>query len=383
MERQELRQLVAEMVAIPSVNPLDGPAAPGTGEGALARFVQAKLQEAGLVAELREVLPGRPNVVATLPGESEEALWFDAHLDTVTGEGMATPFVPQVTGDIMLGRGAADDKGSLAAIVAAVTTLARGGVRPPLTILVTATADEEYRMRGLRALLESGLRARGAVVAEPTGLEIVVAHKGVARFGVTTTGTAGHSSRPEAGVNAIYRMAKVVTALEHYAKGGVGRETHPMLGKGTLSVGVIRGGEYVNIIPDRCEIDVDRRILPGEDGRRAVSDVRTYLGSAIEGDIGLEVVGPKLLVPGLNMSADDPWVKAVGAATKHVTGRSAYVGNVATTHAGVLMEAGVPAVVLGPGSMGQAHTATEKLDLNQLEQAAAIYEFLMRSGASV
>ena len=215
-------------------------------------------------------------------------------------------------------------------------------------------------MRGLRALLESGLRARGAVVAEPTGLEIVVAHKGVARFSVSTTGTAGHSSRPEAGVNAIYRMAKVVTALEHYAKGGVGRETHPMLGKGTLSVGVIRGGEYVNIIPDRCEIDVDRRILPGEDGKRAVSDVRTYLGSAIEGDIGLEVVGPKLLVPGLNMSADDAWVKAVGAATKHVTGRSAYVGNVATTHAGVLMEAGVPAVVLGPGSMGQAHTATEQ-----------------------
>lgn len=381
MERDEIRQLAADLVAIPSVNPLAGPAGEGKGEAALAAFVQEKLTAAGIEVELREVAPDRPNVVACLPGESDEALWFDAHLDTVTGEGMEGPFSPHLEGDLLLGRGAADDKGSLAAILAAMIRVAKRGLKPPLTVLFTGTADEEHGMTGMRHLLASGLRARAAVVAEPTGLEIVVAHKGVARFSVATIGLAAHSSRPEAGANAIYRMAKVVQALEHYAKGGVGRETHPLLGKATLSVGVIRGGEYVNVIPDRCEIQVDRRLLPGEDGRKAVSDVRAYLTNAIEEDLGLEVPGPNLLVPGLNMNVDDPWVKAVGAAVKHLTGHFSLVGSVATTHAGLLAEAEIPTVVLGPGSMGQAHTATERLDLNQLDQAVEIYESLMQTGA--
>lgn len=377
MERDEIRKLASELMAIPSVNPLDGPVGGEKGEAAVAAYVLAKLQEAGLTTEHREFAPGRPSVIARLPGEREEAIWFDAHLDTVTSEGMEAPFSPRIEGDTLFGRGSADDKGSLAALVA------KRGDRPPFTVLFTATADEEHGMRGMRGLLESGLRARGAVVGEPTALEIVIAHKGVARFSAVTSGEAAHSSRPEAGANAIYRMAKVVQALEHYAKGGVGRETHPLLGKGTLSVGVIRGGEYVNVIPDRCEIQVDRRILPGEDGRKAIAEARSFLHNAIEGDIGLEVHGPNLVVPGLNISVDDSWVRGVSAAVKQVTDHVSLVGAMAATHAGLLAEAGIPAVVLGPGALGQAHTATEELDLNQLEQAAAIYELLMQTGATV
>jgi acetylornithine deacetylase len=382
MEREEIQQLVFDMVAIPSVNPLDGSVGGVRGEAALAAYVEAKLQAVGIAVARQEAAPGRPSLVARVPGDSPETLWFDAHLDTVTGEGMASPFSPRLDDNTLVGRGSADDKGSLGALMAALIRVARSGIRPPLTVLFTATADEEHGMRGMRGLLASGLRARGAVVAEPTGLEVVVAHKGVARFTVATTGQAAHSSRPEAGVNAIYRMARVVEALEHYAKGGVGRETHPLLGKATLSVGVIRGGEYVNVIPDRCEIKVDRRLLPGEDGRRAVSDVRAYLTNAIEEDLGLDISGPNLVVPGLNMSVDHPWVRAIGAGVKQVTGHLSLVGSVATTHAGFLAEAAIPAVVCGPGSMGQAHTATEELDLDQLYQAVVLYESLMQSGAT-
>lgn len=380
MEQGEVRQLVAELVAIPSVSPLEGPVEEGKGEARIAAFVQSTLQAAGIEATLSPVLPGRPNVIARIPGESEDAIWFDAHLDTVTAEGMTDPFTARIEGDRLVGRGTADDKGGLGALLVALMRVARSGARPPSTIVLTATADEEHGMRGMRALLDSGLRARAAVIAEPTGLEIVVAHKGVARFTVTTAGKAAHSSRPEAGANAIYRMARVVSALEHYAKGGIGRDTHPFLGKATLSVGVIRGGEYVNIIPDRCEISVDRRLLPEEDGKRAVGDVRTYLASAIEEDLGVEVSAPDLVVPGLNISVDDPWVQTVSAAVKQVTGKLSLVGNAATTHAGLLHRAGIPTLVLGPGSMGQAHTATESVELAQLEQAADIYESLMRSG---
>jgi len=264
--------------------------------------------------------------------------------------------------------------------MAALMEVARGGGKPPATVILTATADEEYRMSGLLSLLESGVSARAAVVGEPSNLEIITSHKGVARFKVATTGTAVHSSRPEEGVNAIYRMAKVVQALEAYAKGGVGRESHPVLGKATLSVGVIRGGEHVNVVPDRCEIDVDRRLLPGEEGRKPVADVREYLHNAVEGEVGLEVIGPDLVVPGLSLATDHPLARAVSAAVKEVTGKAPLSGMMGTTHAGHLAKVGIPALVFGPGAMGQAHTATEELDLAQLEQAAAVYEKLMRSG---
>jgi len=381
MDREQLSKLTAELVAIPSMNPLDGPVGEGRGEGEVAAYIESRLKEAGVAVELREALPGRPNVVARVAGQSEEAVWFDAHLDTVSGEGMAfEPFEARMEGDKLFGRGAADDKASVAAMMAAMMEVAKSGEKPPATVIFTATADEEYRMSGLLSLLESGMRARAAVVGEPSGLEIIIAHKGVARFTIRTSGKAVHSSRPEDGVNAIYRMGKVLGAIEAYAKGGVGREAHPMLGKATLSVGVIRGGEFVNVVPDQCEIAVDRRLLPGEDGRRAVADVRDYLSNALQEDVGLKVSGMDLTVPGMSIASEDDLVQAVASVVREVTGKAPLDGMQGTTHAGELMAAGIPAVVFGPGQMGQAHTATEELDLGQLEQAAAVYERLMRSG---
>ncbi len=381
MDRAQLTELAAELVRIPSVNPLEGPVGDGRGEAAVARFVESRLREAGVECELKETQEGRPSVVARVRGESDEAVWFDAHTDTVSAEGMEfEPFAARVDEDELYGRGAADDKGSLAAMMGALMEVAKGESRPEATVILTASADEEYRMRGLLEILDSGMRARAAVVGEPTGLEVIIAHKGVARFKVATKGTSAHSSRPEDGVNAIYHMGRLLAALEAYAKGGVGRDAHPLLGKGTLSVGVIRGGEYVNVVPDRCEIDVDRRLLPGEEARVAVNAVRTYLSSAVEGGMGTELIGPDLVVPGLDVRADHELVQAVSAAVKEVTGRAPLSGMTGATHAGQLMKAGIPAVVLGPGATGQAHTAAEELDLNELEQAAAIYERLMRSG---
>jgi acetylornithine deacetylase len=381
MDGTELRKLAADLVAIPSVNPLDGPIGDGKGEKEIAALIASRLQEAGVECEMREAAPDRPSVVARIDGASEEAVWFDAHIDTVSAEGMTVdPFGATIEGDLLYGRGASDDKGSVAAMMAAVMAVAKGEEKPPAAVVFTATADEEYGMLGLRGLIESGLQARAAVVGEPTGLAIATAHRGFTRFRITTSGKAVHSSRPEDGVNAIYRMSKIVQALEAYAKGGVRRKAHPLLGRGSLSVGVIRGGEYVNIVPDRCEIRVDRRLLPEEEARRAVADVREYLSNAVTEDVGLKVSGPDLTVPGTSIPLDHPLVQATAATLKSVTGQMD-VGMVEyATHAGPLSEAGIPALVFGPGAKEQPHTAAEELDLNQLEQAAAVYEALMRSG---
>ena len=402
MDGAQLRDLAAELVRIPSENPLDGPVGGGKGEAALAEFVASYLRDAGVACELRDAVPGRPSVVARLPGAGlpaetlepqspsqaeeagpaeagEEAIWFDAHLDTVSAAGMESdPYAGRVEGDVLYGRGASDDKASMAAMMAALIRVAQSGVQPPATIIFTATADEEYRMRGLHSLLESGLTARAAIIGEPTGLKVITTHKGVVRFTITTRGKAAHGSDPDAGVNAIYKMARVVQALEAYAKGGGGFDTHPILGKGTLSVGVIRGGEYVNVVPDRCVVDIDRRVLPGEEGRRVVPELRNYLSNALE-DIEFEVSPPGLLVPGLDLSGEHPLAVAALAAVKQVTGKASLGGMAGATHAGPLSKAGISALVLGPGAMGQAHTSTEQLDLTQLEQAADIYELLMRT----
>ncbi len=381
MDQQQLRQLAAELVRIPSENPLDGPAGEGKGEAALAEFVASYLRDAGIACELPEAAPGRPSVVARVAGEGEEAIWFDAHLDTVSAAGMEfDPYAARVEGDVLYGRGASDDKASMAAMMAALIRVAQSGGPPPATVIFTATADEEYKMRGLRSLLEGGLTAGAAVIGEPTGLKVITAHKGVVRVTIATSGKAAHGSDPDAGVNAIYKMARVVQALEAYAKGGAGIEAHPILGRGTLSVGVIRGGEYVNVVPDRCVIEVDRRVLPAEEGRRAASELRSYLSNALE-DIHVEVSLPTFLVPGLDLSAEHPLARAAVAAVKQVTGKASLGGMAGATHAGPLGRAGIPAVVLGPGAMGQAHTSTEQLDLTQLEPAANVYEVLMRNGA--
>ncbi len=380
MDRADLRKLAAELVAIPSVNPLDGPIGDERGEAKVAAFISSRLTEAGIQCELSDALPGRPNLIAQIPGQSDEVVWFDAHADTVGVEGMAfPPFEAVVEGDRLKGRGAADDKGSIAAMMAALMDLSRSGEKPPATIVFTATADEEYAMRGLLSLLEGGMRAKAAIVGEPSALEIIIAHKGFSRFKISTTGKAVHSSRPEDGANAIYRMGKVLNLLEQYAKGGVGRETHPLLGKASLSVGVIRGGEYVNIVPDRCEIDVDRRLLPGEDARKAIADVRDYLTNALNEDVGLKVSPPGLVMPGMSITSDTSLVQAITAAVREVTGKAQFAGMQGATHAGQMMAAGIPTVVFGPGAAGQAHTATEELDLNQLEQAAEVYGKLVRA----
>jgi acetylornithine deacetylase len=379
MDGKQLAQLASDLVAIPSVNPLEGPVGGERGERRIAEFIASRLREADVECELRETVSGRPSVVARIAGESEEAVWFDAHTDTVSAHGMAfEPFAGRIEGDRLYGRGAADNKGCVAAMIAAVTRLARTRTKPPQTVIFTATADEEYRMSGILGLLDSGLRARAAVVGEPTSLRVIVAHKGFVRFRMATAGRAVHSSRAQDGINAIYRMSRVVALLEAYAEERLGGRSVPLIGEATLSATVIRGGEYANVVPDRCEVEVDRRLLPDEDGLEAMADVRAYVDNALQEDVGLEVADPHLSVPGLDLAADHPLPRAALAAVEAVTGESVLDGMLVATHAGQIAAAGIPAIVLGPGDIGEAHTATERLDLNSLEQSVAVYELLMR-----
>ncbi len=377
IERAEAIGLLSDLVRIPSVNPRMGG---GAGEGALARFLAEYLRSLGVTPVLTEVEPGRPNVLATVPGKSGgKHLLFEAHLDTVSpSHGQVEPFGPRLDGDRLYGRGACDTKGSMAAMLLAAKDVF--GLRERGTTVSLAFAmGEENGFDGARHLAASGFRADGAVVGEPTGLDVVAAHKGVVRWRMTTAGKSAHSSTPQAGVNAIGLMARLIQALDERLVPELGRRRHPLLGPPTLSVGRIAGGLEANVVPDRCTIDLDRRMLPGETWtsvRGEMEGLLASLGGEVP-DFQVTIEDPYLESQGMETPVDSEIVRVVEEAVRRIDGGHPVRGVAYCTDAACLAAVGIPCVVLGPGHVEQAHTDAEYVDIQQVVKAAAIYRELM------
>jgi len=372
----ELAELHAAMVQLPSVNPCGRePAGPHEGEARMSHFVHEWLSGRGIECYPQEVLPGRDNVIARVVGREEPPIVFEAHLDTVTAEGMTVPpFEAVIEEGRLYGRGACDVKGSLAAMMVALARVAQGEP-PPRTVVLVAAADEEYLHGGARRFLEDSGPVAAAVIGEPTRLRVVIAHKGALRVKVTTRGVSAHSSDPEQGVNAIYRMARVVTALEGFAQRLAEREEHPLVGGPTLSVGTIHGGAAVNVVPEQCEIMVDRRLIPGETPAGALDDIAETIGGILaDGD----EVRPTLEDWAVETETAADIVTLARRAVREVTGEDVVEGVAYCTDGCDFSERGVPLVVLGAGDIAQAHTADEWIELRQVELAADIYERIMR-----
>ncbi len=272
--------LVADLVAIDSTNPDLVPGAPG--EAAIARFVAGWLDRAGVAVALEEAAPGRPNVVGTVRGRGGgRTLMLNAHTDTVGPGGMGDPLSPRVVGERLHGRGAFDMKGSLAAIMLVAAEAVRLGWRGDL--VVTAVCDEEFASVGTQSVAARH-RADAAIVTEPTGLDLVVAHKGFVWLAVETAGVAAHGSLPDAGVDAIAKMGPVlssVAALDRRLRAGAG---HPLLGTGSVHASLIRGGQELSSYPASCRLEIERRTVPGEDAALALAEVQAILGGAAAND---------------------------------------------------------------------------------------------------
>jgi len=256
-------QTLADLVSINSVNP-NYPGGPG--EAAIADYICGFFRRNSIPFEVQTVFEGRPNVIAELEGRpGGRTVILEAHMDTASELGMsADPFLPTRKANRMYGRGSCDTKGGLAAMMHAVKALKDSGRPLQNSVLLAATADEEFAFRGVLKVLESGVKGDGAIVAEPTDLNTVVASKGVLRWRIRTRGKAAHSAKPHLGVNAISKMARLVLAIEEKCHPALEKQQHALLGRPTLNIGVIQGGVQVNQVPDSCAIELDRRMLPGE-----------------------------------------------------------------------------------------------------------------------
>jgi acetylornithine deacetylase len=391
----KLSELLAELVAIPSVNPMGRPVAEGEPfERALTDFLEQWFTRIGLTVERQTVEPNRDNIVARLEGSvGAPVVLFDAHQDTVPVDGMTIdPFRPLVREGRLFGRGACDIKGGMTAMLGAFARLAAERPKSCPTVLMACTVNEEHGFSGAQKLCELWSMNGGsifprrpdfAIVAEPTELDIVVAHKGMVRWRCRTRGRAAHSSLPQLGDNAIFRMAPVLTALERYHRDVLSRSPeHPLCGRATLSVGTIHGGISVNTVPDVCTIEIDRRLLPEDDPARVYRDVIDYLAGKVDRPGSIEHLPPMMESRGLSDAGNSALADRLAVAVREVRGTSQRIGVPFGTNA-TAYGAHFPTVVFGPGSIAQAHTADEWLALDQLEQASEIlYRFLQNLSAA-
>jgi len=366
--------LLARLVATDSVNPAYG----GPGEAGVAGLVSGFFQAAGLESFRQPVHPGRENVVAVLPGrDRSRRLVLEAHMDTVSAAAMSVPpFEPEVRAGRLHGRGACDTKAGLAAMMQAVADLRAAGTVPACDVCLAAVVDEEHAFTGVLALLE-GLAAEAAVVAEPTSLRIVTATKGVLRFSIRVRGRAAHSSRPELGVSAISTAARLVLAIEE-AHASLAAVRHPLLGSATGSIGTIQGGVQINIVPESCVLAVDRRLLPGELAEAVLEDYRRLAARvAGAGACRVEIEPPLLCDEALETESGSPIVRAAAAAAAGLGLPPEPMGVPFGSDASKFARRGVAAIVLGPGSIDQAHAADEWVAVEEVRTAVRFYRDLV------
>jgi len=376
----ETTRILSDLVAIKSVNPMGRPlSGPGYNELEMARYVEAFLKDVGVDAQRQVVEEGRLNVFGIVEGEDDrERILFEAHTDTVSADTWeGDPFKPVIREGRLYGRGSCDDKASVAAMLVAVKRLVQRARKPPHTIVVLASCDEESSFRGAREFLKLNVPVTMAVVGEPTCLDIVIAHKGAVRWRIRCEGKSAHSARPHEGVSAIYRMARVLLLLEEYGRRLQDQTPHPLLGTPTLSVGLIQGGQTVNTVPDLCEIDIDRRTLPSERPEQAVAAVKDFIRTSRGLDFDPVFVEPHLGGVGLETPEDAAIVQRLKRVCNEVIGRSKVRGVSYGTDASAFAAAGIQCVVFGPGDIRQAHAVNEFVDLGQVRDAADVYFHLM------
>lgn len=379
--------LLQAMVKINTVNPAlrDG----SDGEGELIEYLERLAEIWSLPRRRLSVAGHADQLLITVEVESTLPwLLFDSHVDTVSVAGMTIdPFAGHVLDGKVWGRGACDTKGTGAAMLWALRNYAASNARAarPNNVALLFSVDEEVSMHGVESFLKHDLpaldwRPTGVIVGEPTELRPVVAHNGFARSTVKTRGKACHSSIPHEGRSAISDMMKVVRELEEVYAPSL-TASHPLTGYATCSVNTIHGGSACNIIPDRCEIELDRRSVPGESIERdVVGGLDRALSRVVAANPGIELLHEvQVNHPPLSHDRNEALTTEIqGLLDQHGLPRLK-LGAPFCSHAGLFDRAGLPAVVWGPGSPHPAHTKDEWVAVEQIKLGITVYEALMRT----
>lgn len=368
-----------ECIARPTPNP------PGE-VAVVADWLEAWALSFGAQVVRQTVELGKDNVIMTLDFGPGPCLVFNTHMDVNDPSGQvwsSPPFEPRLSLDEgkLYGMGACDAKGSLVSMMAAMEQIANEHEHLQGKLVLTAVMGEEAGGIGSLFLVQQGIQADGAVVGEPTGLEVAIAHKGTYMRRLRFLGRAAHSGRPELGINAIVHASKFIVEYEKL-NNKLSQNAHPLLGPASAVVTIIQGGTRQNTIPNRTEIIIDRRLIPGETHADADHELEQILG-ALKETIPELVVDPIEVVvatiPSETM-ADKKIVSTALEAVEYVVGKPqhAHGFRAGCDMSKLVTIAGIPTIILGPGSLDQAHAPDEFVEIAQVEQAAQIYERIAR-----
>ena len=343
----------------------------------LARWLAEYFSAAGIASEILAYEDGRVNLVARLRGTGERpALIFSAHMDTVPpGEEpwMYPPFSGTLADGKIYGRGAADMKSGLAAMVYAAAILAQQKVSLRGDIIIAFTHDETYGLNGAKRLVDAEkLNGAGAVlVGEPSSLDVFTAEKGALWLRCRTHGKTAHTSMPHLGTNAIFSMMHFLNRVEkELTFDGI---SHPLLGSPTCTVGTIRGGVTINVLPDACDAELDIRLVPDIDYRQVMERVRA-LGDE---NLTVELIDWK---PWVVSDATQEVVPLALAAASEITGETKKPKGVAYFSDGAIIanRLNIPMVNIGPGETEMTHQPNENVPVQNLVQAIRIYLLLAK-----
>jgi len=378
IDRDEVLQLTQDLIAIESHIDASGR------EARIGRSLVAWFARRGITVELQPVAGDRANVIARVAGGDGPSLILSGHLDTVPAGGMRDAFAPRIEQDALWGRGACDMKGAVAAMACTLVEIERLCMNGLLSLagdlIFVGTIGEETGSIGVKALVDAGITADYAVVGEPTNLRVAVAHKGVCFLRITLTGRGAHGSCPEKGVSAASYAVRIVAALEDDLRPRLGERKHPLLGASTINIGRICGGTQPNIVAERCEIDIDRRTLPGEPD--AIAEVREVASTICDGVKGLSHEVTEMdetsIVPhvALGTPPDSKLAQTAGAVCRSLGLDSEPIGVAYWTDGGHLAARGIETIILGPGDIANAHGPHDHVSVDDLGQAAEAYAWI-------
>ena len=367
--------LLRELVSIPSVNPSGNPGTAGINEQKIAAFLKNWTEAAGAKSRLIPVLPDRPNILAVWKPRRrvKTRIWFAPHTDTVSGVGLTVPpFTPTERRGRLYGRGACDTMGPRAAMLWAIAEWWRtGGAESEVEVTFAGLMGEEAGNDGARALAASPTRHAPdlVIVGEPTDLRVVTAHKGVLWLDLQASGRACHASAPERGENAIYALNEGIAVLRRDIIPKLAHHPHPLLGAATLSIGTIRGGSKVNIVPDSCGAEIDIRTTPSFTDKAVLAEIR----QALRRKASSCRVTVQRSETGLASDPEHPLIRHLAAFSRGITGVPWFCD------AAFFARRGWPAVAFGPGSISQAHTRDEFIVLKEVGTGVAAYLGFLRS----
>ncbi|MFA0887569.1 MAG: M20 family metallopeptidase [Synergistales bacterium] len=375
---EEILSLAGDLVRIPSHSQ-----APGR-ETEVARFLAGWLEKNGIDVTLRPVVEERPNVIAVLKGSGGGAsLMLNGHLDTVPPYTMAIePFSGEVKDGKLWGRGSVDMKSACAAMAMAFVALKRSGLRLGGDLFFTGVINEELKSEGSEDIVMNGPKADAVIVGEPSELNISVGHRGLEWIEVEVIGRAAHGGRPHLGINAISKMAAFIRKLEAELPPRLKPRAHPLMGPPIFNLGVIKGGMQPSSVADRCILQIDRRLTPGETWPSVLAELEEIIGLCAAEDPEFKAVLRRIPdnmatmdhLP-MEFPLDHPLMGILDRTVEEVTGRKpALTCCTGWTDAALFSnQGGTPALVLGPGTIAVAHGAEEYCPADQIVQAVLVY----------